>query len=55
MFEISYTIRSAFQDLYLVIEAFRWSISDVGIFKSIQDFPAPVSVGGSTFFKLRNL
>ena len=55
MFKIPDSIGSPFQNFYFIVEAFRWTICDVGIFKCIQYFAAPMSVGGSTLFKFLKL
>ena len=55
MFEIPDTIGCTFQNLYFIVEAFCWSICDMGIFEGVQYLFTPVSVGFSTLLEFRKL
>ena len=52
-FKFSNSIGNTFQNFYLIVKSFCWSIGDMWIFKSMKDFFCPVPVGSGTFFKFR--
>lgn len=52
-FKFSNSIGNTFQDFYLIVKSFCWTIGDMRIFKSMKDFFCPVPVGSGAFLKFR--